>query len=516
MAATAEDPSRRIDHDNASVGTAAGHDPSGVYLFVALETSREIAIADAINGVELFRVDTDLAPQAVRVSDDGMRLYVKNFMSRTVSIYDLGLLMAHGLPQAPVIATVKTVGAERLPAQVLLGKQLFYDARDPRLALDRYMSCATCHNDGGQDGRVWDFSGSGEGLRNTIALNGRAGMAHGMLHWSANFDEIQDFEGQIRRLAGGSGLMTQAQFESGSRSEPLGEPKAGVSPDLDALAAYVASLTHFDAAPARDASGQLTGAALAGRSVFEALRCAACHGGPAFSGSADGDAPVDIGTLTIDSGDRLGGPLNGIDIPTLRDLWATPPYLHDGRAQTLGEAVLAHAGTAIDDDDLANLVAYLEQIDGSEPGPVTSGSVEELAGSASLATSHVSPWESLDAVNNGFSPANSADKMGGAYGNWNGEANYGQTHWVSLSWPSAKTLSAFEVYWWNDGLGIATPTSATVEYFNGTGWVSIGTIGRALNTFNRIEFAPVKTSAIRVSMASTRATGILEIRVLGF
>jgi hypothetical protein len=79
----------------------------------------------------------------------------------------------------------------------------------------------------------------GEGLRNTVSLRGRAG-AQGFLHWSANFDEVQDFEAQIRTLAGGSGLMSDADFNAGTRSQPLGTPKAGVSADLDALAAYVA------------------------------------------------------------------------------------------------------------------------------------------------------------------------------------------------------------------------------------------------------------------------------------
>ena len=73
------------------------------------------------------------------------------------------------------------------------------------------MSCASCHNDGGDDGRIWDLTGMGEGLRNTINLRGRAG-AQGFLHWSGNFDEVQDFEGQIRTLAGGTGLMADADF----------------------------------------------------------------------------------------------------------------------------------------------------------------------------------------------------------------------------------------------------------------------------------------------------------------
>ena len=71
------------------------------------------------------------------------------------------------------------------------------------------------HNEGGGDGRVWDFTNFGEGLRNTINLFGR-NADHGNLHWTANFDEVQDFEGQIRDFAGGTGLMTNADFTAGT------------------------------------------------------------------------------------------------------------------------------------------------------------------------------------------------------------------------------------------------------------------------------------------------------------
>ena len=54
---------------------------------------------------------------------------------------------------------------EKLAADVLVGKQLFYDARDSRIAFHGYLSCASCHHDGAHDGRVWDFTAFGEGLR---------------------------------------------------------------------------------------------------------------------------------------------------------------------------------------------------------------------------------------------------------------------------------------------------------------------------------------------------------------
>ena len=361
----AEDYPERIDHDNAGVASAALFDARGIYLFVSLETSRQVAVVDAYGGQELFRLATGIAPQGLALSSDGRRLYVNNFMDRTIGVYDLSALVDEGIADVPQVAAWIAAPSEKLTPQVLLGKQLFYDARDTRLARDAYISCASCHNDGGQDGRTWDLTGFGEGLRNTSSLRGRAG-AQGFLHWSNNFDEVQDFEGQIRALAGGTGLMSNTQFNAGTRSEPLGDAKAGLSADLDALAAFVASLNAFAPSPLRNADGTLTAAATAGKQVFQARGCAGCHGGSGFTASAANN-PVDIGTIDADSGNRLNGPLSGIDIPTLRDVWATAPYLHRGSAATLGDAIRAHAGVTVTDAELPDLVAYVSQI-GSQEG----------------------------------------------------------------------------------------------------------------------------------------------------
>jgi YVTN family beta-propeller protein len=371
----AEDLASRIDHDNASIASAAAFDQRGLYLFVALETSREIAVISAHGKQQLFRFDVGRAPDGLALSADGKTLYVNNFMDRTIGVYDISPLVDRTeFAVFPQVIT-STVGTEKLAAIVLLGKQLFYDARDPRLSRDRYLSCATCHNDGGHDGRVWDLTGFGEGLRNTVSLRGRAG-AQGLLHWSNNFDEVQDFEGQIRLLAGGSGLMTTAQFTSGTRSQPLGDKKAGVSADLDALAAYVASLNEFDVSPHRPGAGTLSAAATEGKALFAQMNCGSCHNGAAFTQSANNN-PADVGTIKQPgSGMRLDGSLTGIDVPTLRDVWATAPYLHDGSAPTLEAAVRAHNGVTITDADLAKLTAYLREIGSDEsfaPMPTGTG-----------------------------------------------------------------------------------------------------------------------------------------------
>ena len=58
-----------------------------------------------------------------------------------------------------------------------------------------------------------------------------------------------------------------------------------------------------------------------------------------------------------------------MDTPTLRGLWYTAPYLHDGSAASLADAVNAHNGVTLTTGELNQLVAFLSQIDDSEPAP---------------------------------------------------------------------------------------------------------------------------------------------------
>ncbi len=375
MGSETEDYAARIDIDNAGVPSMAVYDASGCYLFVALEASREVAVLDAHNKNFLFKFNVGRAPQGLMLSPDSTRLYVHNFMDRSVTVHDVSSILNGGNPLASAVTTLSTwntVSAEILSAQILQGKQFFYDAADPRLALQGYISCASCHNDGGHDGRVWDFTGMGEGLRNTSDLRSKAGTTgQGPAHWTGNFDEIQDFEKQIRDLARGTGLMTNAQFNTGTRNQPLGDPKAGVSAELDALAAYVTSLASEPASPFRNADGSLTAAAVAGKEVFRTANCASCHSGNGFTDSAL-NGLRNIGTIKPSSGKRLGATLTGFDTPTLRGIWATAPYFHDGSAATLTAAVTGHTGVNLSSTDLTNLTAYLQQIDASEPTAPTS------------------------------------------------------------------------------------------------------------------------------------------------
>ena len=374
MPAGTEKFSSRIDHDNASVASAAAFGPWGLHLYTALEGNRQVAVSDAHLGSELMRFDVGRAPQGLAVSPSGNTLYVHNFLDRTVGVHDISAISQSAVLDVVPVATIPVSTSETLSHSVLLGKKLFYDARDARLSSDSYMACASCHNGGGQDGRVWDFTGIGEGLRNTIGLQGRGDVSHGRLHWTGNFDEIHDFENQIRAAAGGTGLMSDPDFAA--TQDTLGPPKAGLSADLDALSDYVRSLAEVPRSPYRDGAGNMTPDAENGRLRFASENCIACHAGPAMTDSIT-MARHDVGTLGPASGQRMGGPLDGLDTPSLLGAWSSPPYLHDGSAGSLDAAIVAHdADSALPQDVLDQLVAYLRQVENGD-GAAPCGSVDD-------------------------------------------------------------------------------------------------------------------------------------------
>ena len=319
---------QRTDLDDHGLLGEVAYSEAGDVLFVAATGNHRVDALDSASGDVLASAGTGLAPHGLAVH--GATLLVQDQLSRTLSVFDVSGLLDGSDPGLRPGVRWDTVADEPLDPEVLLGKQIFWSSASPDMSQDGYLACVSCHLDG-DDGRTWDFTDRGEGLRNTIDLRGRAGTAHGPLHWSANFDEVQDFEHDIRGAFGGRGLLDDADFES--RSDPLGLGKTGLSPRLDALAAYVSSLDEVPRSPFRDTDGELTKTGRRGLRTLATLDCLECHGGPAMTDS--GTERHDVGTTTVDSGQRLGGELDGFDTPTLFGLAHSAPYFHDGSAPNL-------------------------------------------------------------------------------------------------------------------------------------------------------------------------------------
>ncbi len=375
-----ENVARRIDLDDRNLPNQVVFSALGDYAFVSVAGSALVEVRDAYTGGFVTALkEAGFAPRGLVLTEQG-RLFSHASLSRSLVVYDVAdILDSHDFITQRV-AEISTVASEKLSPQVLRGKQLFYNSADVRMSDQGYLSCASCHFDGADDGRVWDFGSVGEGLRSTISLFGRRGMGQGNLNWSGSFDELQDADDNIRELFGGKGFMTAEQLATGSVATPKGDKKAGLSPELDALAAFLSSLDTQRASPFRNPDGSSSADGVAGRALYRKLGCGFCHTGADTTDSASGKLH-DLGTLSKSSGQGNFQPLLGVDTPTLNGVWETPPYLHDGSAPTLLDVLTTsnpddrHAFTSeLTARELEQLIAYVQQLDGSsDPEPSGGG-----------------------------------------------------------------------------------------------------------------------------------------------
>ncbi len=336
---------------------AAIPDPDGQRLYIVLAGSNLVEVVD-ISTPDQPRLVTFLPvgmnPRGMALSPDGRRGYVMNYLGRSITVLDLESLKQ--------VSEIK-VSAELLPPEILQGKILFNYAADPRLSQGSWMSCASCHPDGGTDGLTWMFP---DGPRQTPPL---WNASHTLpWHWSAALDEAQDVEETLQLIQHGVGLAP------GADPALLGTPNGGRSSALDALAAFLDAGIPVPAlaSPAGDVSR--------GRELFQSAGCATCHGGPNWTNSA---LPGPAGTLDPDGNGMMDGVLldvgslnprdvrgeTGFDPPSLLNVNLTAPYLHDGSMPNL-EALLASGhpdpqenGNALNASEITDLALFLGSID---------------------------------------------------------------------------------------------------------------------------------------------------------
>lgn len=297
-------------------------------LYVANAGSDSVSAIDLSSGTIRANIPVGANPRGILLNGDNTLLYVHNALDGTITTINTSTL---------AVTDVMPIINLSISLDSLLGAQLFYSATDPRLSVGSTISCATCHFDGQSDGRVWQ--GFPDGPRNTPLLYHLPETVP--YNWSATWDELADVETKIRWLQAGTGLIEGAQVD---------EPHAGMSVDLDLLTQYLITL---QAPPNPNQFPQ--NVIERGREVFDEKNCAECHVGPAGTGLQSHD--VGTGTSPLE---KRG---TAFDTPTLRGLWLSAPYFHDGSAQTL-RRVFELPGTHqlifdVPPEDIDALTSYL-------------------------------------------------------------------------------------------------------------------------------------------------------------
>ena len=349
--------------------------PNGKRLYVIYAGTNDMNICDTVDDdySEIDRVGRAVRlgqnPRAIRVSPNNKAVYVYNALEFAVAVHD-PITMS-------LVRKIKTCEPPKSPEWVR-GKVLFNTSQPP-MSARRWIACSSCHPDGHTDARVWQQP---EGLRKSTAL---FGVAHTHpLHYSADRDEVQDFEFTIRsKLMRGPGLMRgPLPPKLGYHKVELEVKTAGKSKDLDALAIYTNSF-DFELSPHIEAPGKLSDSALRGKAIFfdKSVGCATCHSGPYYTDSSlvKPYKLHDVGTGGDDPSERMGPEY---DTPTLLGIYRTAPYLHHGKAKTLAEVVTKynvgdkHGRTSqLSPPQIDDLVAFLKALPYETPPDETPNTV---------------------------------------------------------------------------------------------------------------------------------------------
>jgi YD repeat-containing protein len=189
------------------------------------------------------------------------------------------------------------------------------------------IACASCHPEGGDDGRVWKFRNRDGVLEVRRTQNLRGGvMATAPFHWNGDLPSVKKLMDEV--------------FVQRMQGPALGDD-------------YVDTLGKWmDTIPAMPTPAVKDPAAVArGRVLYNATGCTACHNGTLLTNNTT----VDVGT-----GRKL-------QVPSLRGVAWRAPYMHDGCAQTLTDRFSAKCGgtnhgvtSQLTPDQISDLVSFLE------------------------------------------------------------------------------------------------------------------------------------------------------------
>jgi cytochrome c peroxidase len=264
-----------------------------------------------------------------------------------------------------------------------LGKKLFHD---PVLSKDGTIACVTCHHleSGGDDGMQFSFG-----------IEGRQGNINSPTVLNAFFNFRQFWDGRAKDLEEQAAGPIENPVEMGhtldgavqklKRDISYQETFTTLYPDgltaenmLNAIAEFEKALITPNAPFDRYLKGDknaISREAKNGYRLFKSKGCILCHNGVNIGGNLynkfgiykeSHSAHLGRYYLTKREEDKFV-----FKVPSLRNVALTAPYMHDGRAKNLKQAVLImtqyQLGRYMEPEEIDAIVTFLESLTGEAP-----------------------------------------------------------------------------------------------------------------------------------------------------
>ena len=293
------------------------------------------------------------------------------------------------------------------PAKAALGERLFHDTR---LSKDNTISCASCHDlkAGGDDGKVVSTGIKGRAGRVNAPTVLNAGLNFKQF-WDGRADTLHDqIDGPVQNRLEMESIWPEVVTKLFQDEDYPGLFRQIYSDSIsretikDAIAEFLRSLTTPNSRFDRWLKGDdaaINEHEKQGYTLFKRYGCSSCHQGANVGGNMfqvfgvindyfkkrGNITEADLGRFNItgNAADR-----HAFKVPSLRMAAHTAPYLHDGSAATLRDAVDAmfefQLGREAPDEDKEAIVAFIKTLAGgaaetdSQQDPVDSAGEEPV------------------------------------------------------------------------------------------------------------------------------------------
>ena len=280
------------------------------------------------------------------------------------------------------------------PAKVELGKRLF---NDPRLSKDGTVSCASCHDlaNGGDDGQVV-----------SLGVDGKPGLVNSPTVFNVGFNIAQFWDGRAETLEEQIDGPIQNEIEMANlwpdvvmmleddKEYPalfkavFPDANEGISRQTvrNAIAEFMRSLVTSNSRFDKWLNGDeqaLSAEEKKGYKLFKLYGCSSCHQGRNVGGNMfqvfgvlneyftkrGNITKADMGRFNVTGNEE---DRHAFKVPSLRMAAHTAPYLHDGSAKTLRDAIDAmfefQLGRTAPDSDKDAIVAFIKSLAGETGG----------------------------------------------------------------------------------------------------------------------------------------------------
>ena len=323
-----------------------------------------------------------------RCTQTGQR-WVRASALAAAACFAMPLAFSGASAQEPIRPIPQEVDTD--PKKVALGRLLF---NDPRLSKDETISCASCHvlAQGGADGKVVSTGiGGKKGFVNAPTVFNSAGSLRQF--WDGRSEDLFDqVDGPVQAAHEMGALwpdIVTKLYADAKYPDMFDEIYPdGISRDSikDAIAEFERNLispnSRFDKWLAGDASA-LNEQETRGYGLFKQYGCSSCHQGANVGGNMfqvfgvlnsyfterGNITKADLGRFNVtgNEADR-----HAFKVPSLRLAALTPPYLHDGSAATLRDAVdkmfRFQLGREAPDSEKDDIVAFIKTLAGELKG----------------------------------------------------------------------------------------------------------------------------------------------------